>query len=600
MVPERKVSQGGGDGSKGLQYDIEEGKREMKYGVHYKWIVLSNTTIGALMAAIDGSIVLISLPAIFNGLGVNPLVPANITLLIWMLLGYMIVSSVLVIMIGRLGDTFGRVKVYNIGFMIFALTSVLIWASSYLVLGTAGALSIIILRLMQAFGASCIFANMFALLTDAFPHTERGMALGINGVAFAGGSVVGLVIGGVLASIDWHLIFLISVPVSVAGAIWSYVALHEIAQVKKGRSLDIPGNVLLALSLTMILISLTYAFLPYGTSSTGWTNPITFGGIIGGLVLAAIFVLVELRSPDPMLDVRLFKNKTFASANLSGFLGGMARGGLQFMLIIWLQGIWLPLHGVEFTQTPLQAAIYMLPLTLGFLIFGPISGKLSDRYGQRWFMTAGMLLNVIGFACLAFLPVEFMVLPFALITFLIGVGQGLFNSPNSTSIMNTVPPQQRGAIGGMRATLFNMSFMFSIIIFFTLLIAGLAITLPHALYTGLVGQGVPTAEAMNISNIPPTAALFATFLGYNPLKQIIPATVLSQLTPQQQATIVSTKFFPQLISQPFIGSLKTVLWTATAMALIAAILSATVKIRSIYDEPQKGHPPVQQDAPAGH
>jgi MFS family permease len=308
-----------------------------------------------------------------------------------------------------------------------------------------------------------------------------------------------------------------------------------------------------------------------------------------GIIILAIFVLVELRTKDPMLDVRLFKNKTFGSANLSGFLGGMARGGLQFMLIIWLQGIWLPLHGVEFTQTPLMAAIYMLPLTLGFLIMGPISGKLSDKYGQRWFMTAGMSLNAAGFIALSFLPVQFAVLPFSIITFMIGIGQGLFNSPNSTSIMNTVPPHQRGAVGGMRSTLFNMSFMFSIIIFFTLLIAGLASSLPASLYAGLVGQGIPPAAALNISHIPPTAALFATFLGYNPLKQIIPAGVLSNLTQQQQATIVSTRFFPSLISQPFIGGLKIVLWVATALTIIAALLSAAVKVRSIYEEPKAQH-----------
>jgi MFS family permease len=583
-----------------LQYDIAEEKREQKYGMNYKWIVLSNTTIGALMASIDGSIVLISLPAIFNGLGVNPLVPANITLLIWMLLGYMIVTSVLVVTLGRLGDMFGRVKVYNIGFIIFAIASVLIWISTYTIHGTGGALSIIILRLLQAFGGSCIFANMFAMLTDAFSHKERGMALGINGVAFAGGSVAGLVIGGVLASIDWHLIFLISVPVAVAGAVWAYVALHEIAEVRKGRSLDILGNVLLALALTSILVSLTYAFLPSGNSPTGWSNPITYGGIITGIIIIAAFVFVELRSKDPMLDVRLFKNKTFASANLSGFLGGMARGGLQFMLIIWLQGIWLPLHGVEFTRTPLLAAIYMLPLTIGFLILGPISGKLSDKYGQRWFMATGMTLNAIGFIALSLLPVNFMLLPFALITLMIGMGQGLFNSPNATSIMNTVPPHQRGAVGGMRATFFNMSFMFSIIIFFTLLIAGLASSLPHALYTGLVSQGVPAAEAMNISHIPPTAALFATFLGYNPLKQIIPAQVLGSLTQQQQSTIVSTQFFPTLVSQPFIKGLNIVLLVATALTLIAALLSAAVKIGSIYEEPRKGQHHDHTPSPAAH
>jgi MFS family permease len=570
-----------------LKYDIEEEEREKKFGLNYKWIVLSNTTIGALLAAIDGSIVLISLPAIFSGLGVNPLIPSNITLLIWMLLGYMIISSVLVITIGKLGDMFGRVKVYNLGFLIFALASVLICVSSYTISGTNGALSIILLRLLQALGGSCILANMFAMLTDAFPHNERGMALGINGVAFAGGSIAGLVIGGVLAAIDWHLVFLISVPISVIGAIWSYLALHEIAQIRKGKKLDILGNVLLALSLTVILISLTYAFLPYGSSETGWTNPITYGGIAIGFIILVAFVLFELRSPDPMLDVRLFKNHTFAGSNTSGFLSGLARGGLQFMLVIWLQGIWLPAHGVEFARTPLMAAIYMIPLTIGVLLFGPISGRLSDRYGKRWFATAGMAVSALGFLGLAFLPVQFALIPFFLLTFLIGMGQGLFNSPNSSSIMNSVPPHQRGAVGGMRATFYNMSFMFSIIIFFTLLISGLAVTLPSAMYNGLVAQGISSSEAMNLSHIPPTAAVFATFLGYNPLKQIIPASVLNQLTPQQQATLVSTKFFPQLISQPFSNGLQIVLWTAILLSLIAAGLSAAIPDRTIYDTVEK-------------
>ncbi|MGI0100306.1 MAG: MFS transporter [Candidatus Micrarchaeaceae archaeon] len=595
MTPERGVAtQETGKEKKPLQYDVAEKNEEMKYGVKYKWIVLSNTTIGALMAAIDGSIVLISLPAIFNGLGVNPLVAQNIGLLIWLLLGYMIVTSVLVVTLGRLGDMFGRVKIYNIGFLIFAVASTMIWISSYLVHGPSGALSIIGLRLVQAFGSSCIFASMFAMLTDAFPHKERGMALGINGIAFAGGSVIGLVVGGVLASIDWHLIFLISVPVGVAGAIWSYTALHEIATIKKGRKLDIAGNVTFAIALTAILLSLTYSFLPYGTATTGWSDPFVIGGLIFGLLILGLFVFVETRVEDPMFHINLFKNRTFSAANLSGFLAGTARGGLQFMLIIWLQGIWLPLHGVAFSKTPLLAAIYMLPLTVGFLIFGPLSGKLSDKYGQRPFTTTGMILNVAGFALLLTLPTDFALLPFVAITFIIGCGQGLFNSPNSTSIMNAVPPEQRGAVGGMRATIFNVSYMFSIIIFFSILVTGFGTLLPHAMYSGLTSQGVPSTVAASLQNIPPTSALFATFLGYNPLQQIIPQNVLSSLTQQQQKTILSTEFFPELISQSFINGLRIVLYVAIALTIIAAVISATVKVRSIYEpqEMQAHSPPV--------
>ena len=557
-----------------LKYDVEEEKRERKYGLNYKWIVLSNTTLGALMASIDSSIVLISLPAIFKGLGVNPLVPSNIGLLLWVLLGYIITSAILIVSVGRFADTFGRVKLYNFGFMIFAFTSVLIYASSYLVHGTAGALAIIILRVFQALGGSFLVANSAAMLTDAFPHNERGMALGINGVAYAGGSAIGLLIGGLLAAIDWHLIFLISVPVGIVGAIWSYLALHEIAAIKKGRKLDLPGNITFALSLACILISITYALIPYGNSQTGWSNPYVIGGVVAGIILFIAFIFIELRSKDPMFNLRLFEDRSFSFSMGSSFLAGVARWGLEFMIIIWLQGIWLPIHGVDFTQTPFVAAIYLLPLTIAFLFTGPISGKLSDKYGPTIIATAGMLLNVVAFLLLTTFPPNFNIAYFIAVTVFMGIGQGLFISPNAASIMNSLPPDQRGAGAGMRTTFGYMSMMFSIIIFFTLLTTSLGATLSHSIYAGLVSQGVSSSAAQSASAIPATSALFAAFLGYNPMKTLLPQSLLSSLTTAQQAAITGTKFFPSLILDSFTKAIKSVLYFAAALSLIAALTSA--------------------------
>jgi MFS family permease len=571
-----------GTARSGLRYDTAEEKREKKYGISYKWIVLSNTTLGSLMAAIDGSIVLISLPAIFSSLGVNPLVPANIGLLLWMIMGYLIVTSICVVTFGRLSDMYGRVRLYNLGFLIFAVASTLIYASSYLITGVAGALSIIILRLLQAVGGSFLFANSAALLTDAFPHTERGMALGVNGIAFAGGSIIGLVIGGLLAAVDWHLIFMISVPIGVIGAIWSYLALHEIATIKKGGTLDISGNVTFGASLAILLISITYALLPYGNAQTGWTNPLVLIGIVVGAILMVLFVHIELHAKDPMFHLDLFKNRSFAAGNISMLLAGIARGGLQFMLIIWLQGIWLPQHGVSFEQTPLVAAIYMLPLTIGILISGPIFGKLSDKHGVTVYTTLGMVLNAACFLVMLTFPVSFDLTPFIIVTFLLGVGQGMFVSPNVAAIMNSVPPEHRGAASGMRATLQNISYMFSIIIFFTLIVVGLGATLHNSMYHGLISQGVSNSTAASASNISPTGAIFAAFLGYNPLKTLIPASIFDNLTVKQQNAIASTSFFPELISTSFQQGIKIVLYVAAGMSIAAAIASSLRGKRSVY------------------
>jgi len=564
------------------EYDLEERKRESKYGKGYKWVALSNTTLGVLMASIDSSILIISLPAIFNGLGVNPLTPGNITLLLWLLLGYMIMSSVIVVTIGRLSDMFGRVRLYNLGFTIFAIGSTVLYAVTYLFTGTTAVLLMIVLRLVQGFGGGFLFANSAAILTDAFPHDQRGTAMGINQIAAIMGGLIGLILGGILSAIDWHLIFLISVPVGVLGAIWSYLALHEIAKIRKNQKIDILGNVTFGVALTLILISMTYGLLPYSTSNTGWSSPYVIGGILTGLLLLVAFVFIELRAKDPMFNLYLFKIRAFSAGILSLFLAGIARGGLQFMLIIWLQGIWLPLHGVSFLNTPLQAGIDMIPLLLGFLVMGPIAGHLSDKYGARLFSTLGMIINVIGFLLLMTLPVNFSYPVFALIIFVLGIGQGMFAAPNTTSVMNAVPPEHRGITAGMRATFTNMSFMFSIVIFFSLLIVGLGTALPGALYTGLVAQSVPTAVAHAVSKLPPTSALFAALLGYNPMQALLSHNVTATIPKANLTVITGNKFFPNLVSAPFADGIHTVLIAAAIMAAIAAIASALRGKRYVY------------------
>lgn len=561
--------------SQSERYDLKERKRESLFGIHYKWIALLNTTLGGMMAAIDSSILIISLPAIFKGIGVNPLAGGDAGLLLWLILGYTIVACVAVVSIGRLSDMYGRVRLYNLGFVIFAIASTIIYIFSYTLTGTICVLAIIFMRLVQGLGGGLLMANGAAILTDAFPVTERGRALGINQIAIIAGSLVGLLIGGVLAAIDWHLIFLISVPVGIIGAIWAYKALHELAIIQtKKQKFDVLGNATFAASVLSILIALTYGVQPYAGNPVGWSNPIAEFGLAIGIMLMVAFIYIETKVQQPMFALELFRIRTFSAGNLSLLLAGIARGGLQFMLVIWLQGIWLPLHGINFENTPLQAAISLIPLILGFLVAGPLSGYLSDKYGARMFTTVGMVTNTIGFLALASLPVNFNYTTFAVVIFFMGFGQGMFASPNTASIMSSVPPEYRGVTSGMRATLMNLAQVLSISLFFSLLTIGIAASLPHAMYSGLLAQNVSSSVAMQISKLPPTTALFSTLLGYNPMKILIPSTTLSDLPQSNQNVILGTTFFPNLIAQPFIQGMRVVFYCGAFMTFLAAICSA--------------------------
>jgi MFS family permease len=524
-----------------------------------------------LMASLDINIVLIALPAIFRGINVNPLAPDETTYLLWMLMGYSVVTATLLVSFGRLSDMFGRVRLYNLGFAIFSGASILLSLTPGR--GNAGALELIIFRLLQAVGAGFLFSNSTAILTDAFPHSERGMAMGLNQIAFVGGSLLGLVLGGFLAAVHWRLVFLVSVPVGITGTIWAYLKLRETGLVRKKQKLDLVGNGTFAAGLTVFLVSMTYGIMPYGHSEMGWGNPLVEGGIVLGLILLVAFVFIETRVKEPMFRLSLFRIRMFWAGNLSGFLYSVARGGLTFMLVIWLQGIWLPLHGYNFTDTPLWAGIYMMPVMVGFFLMGPLSGWLSDRFGSRGFSTSGMLVTGAGFLLLSSLPADFPLWPFLLILLVLGLGMGMFAAPNTTAIMNSVPAAYRGVASGMRSTVQNSGSLLSMAVYFSIVIAGLAAKLPAALYAGLVTAGIPPAAALHTAGLPPTGALFAAFLGYNPLGNMIPSVVLAGLPAAVRNLVLGKEFFPSLIAPAFMASLKTSFYGSAAISLVAAVTS---------------------------
>ncbi|WP_295126857.1 MFS transporter [uncultured Leifsonia sp.] len=548
---------------------------------HYRWVALSNTTLGMLMATINSSIVIISLPAIFTGVKLNPLEPGNVSYLLWMLMGYMLVTAVLVVMFGRMGDQYGRVRIYNLGFVIFTVAAIALCLDPFT--GGPGAMWLIAWRFVQGIGGAMLFANSTAILTDAFPANKRGFALGLNQVAAIAGSFIGLILGGVLAEIDWRAVFFVSVPFGVIGTIWSFKSLHEVGQKNPGR-IDWLGNVTFAIGLIALLTGITYGIQPYGGSSQGWGNPWVLGSIVGGILLLIAFVVIELKVPSPMFDMRLFRIRAFSSGIFAGFLAAIGRGGLQFMLIIWLQGIWLPLHGYSYESTPLWAGIYMLPITIGFLIAGPISGALSDRFGSRAFATVGLVLVAVTFIGLLLIPVNFEYWQFAVLTGLNGIGSGLFSSPNRTAIMNSVPPNERGAASGMAGVALNAGSSLSIGIFFSLMIAGLSVALPTALTTGLTSHGVPQNVAAQIGATPPVGSLFAAFLGYNPIASLLGPTGLLQSPHVDAATLTGKEFFPQLISGPFHDGLIVVFIAAAIMSLIGAIASFLGGSKYVHEE----------------
>ena len=536
----------------------------------YKWIALATVTLGTLMVFINQSIVLISLPDIFRGINLNPLAPGNTGYMLWMLMGFMVVLAVLVVSLGRVGDMFGRVRIFNLGFAVFTLFSILL--SITWLTGPAGALWLITMRVGQGVGGAMLFANSSAIVTDAFPTHQRGLALGINNVAAISGSFIGLILGGLLAPVQWHLVFLLSVPFGLFGTVWAYVKLED-RGIRTPAKIDWFGNITFATGLILILVGITYGLLPYGHHTMGWSSPVVLSEIIGGIVILLIFGVIETKVEQPMFHLTLFRIRAFSAGNVASFLASLSRGGLMFMLIIWLQGIWLPLHGYSFSETPLWAGIYMIPLTVGFLLAGPLSGVLADRYGARPFATGGLLIVSLTFVLLLMLPVDFSYWGFAALIFFNSVGMGMFIAPNQAGIMNSLPASRRGAGAGMSGTFNSSAQVLSIGIFFTLMILGLAATLPSALYHGLITQGVGPATALRVSHLPPVGSLFAAFLGYNPMQILLGPSTLSHLPPATAHYLTSRAFFPQLIAAPFAHGLTEAFSFAAGVCALGAVAS---------------------------
>ncbi len=536
---------------------------------HYKWIALSNTTLGILLATINGSILLIALPDIFKGIKLDPLAASNTPYFLWILTGFLLVTSVLVVSFGRVGDIFGRVKMFTLGFAIFTVFSILLtltWMT-----GVPGALWLIVMRVGQGVGGAFLFANSNAILTDAFPPDERGLALGINGVAAIGGSFLGLVIGGVLAPIQWHLVFLVSVPVSLIGTFWSYLKLRDNG-VRTPATIDWTGNIVFALGLIAVLTGIVYGLQPYGGHSMGWTSPFVLSCLIGGVVALVAFVFIERRVKDPMFQMSLFQMRGFAMGNLATLCLSLARGGLQFILIIWLQGIWLPQHGYSFSETPLWAGIYMIPLTIGFLIAGPVSGRLADRHGARNFATLGLVLTGLSLVGLQAIPINFPYPLFAALLLLVGLSMGLFSAPNSSAVMNSLPADRRGAGGAMLNTFMNSASVLSIGFFFTVITLGLSASLPSSLLRGLTREGVPTAIATGISHIPAIGSLFSAFLGINPIQELLGPKVLA-MPGVNSRVLLGHGFFPSLIETPFAHGLHLAFLVAAGLCFLGAVFS---------------------------
>ncbi len=568
--------------------------------MEYKWTVLSNTTLGGLMAAIDGSILLISLPVVFKGLGVDPFSAANFPLLIWLLLGYGIVTATLLVTFGRLSDMFGRARLYNMGFAIFATGSLLLFLEPWQ--GTVGAWTLVFFRLIQAVGAAFIFSNSAALLTDAFPPGERGKAMGVNQISFIGGSLLGLVIGGILAGIPdihlgplvlptWRIIFLVSVPVSVFGTIWAYWKLKETSIRRADQQPDIAGNVAFAAGLTSILVGITYGLLPYGSSTTGWASPWVIAALAAGGALLVAFVFIELRVRDPMFHLEFLRVRAFGAGVSAALLGSLARGGLMLMLVIWFQGIWLPLHGYSFATTPLWAGIMMIPMIGGFLVAGPLSGTLSDRYGARPFATGGLVLAGAAFFAMAFLPVDFAYWEMGVLLFVNGIGMGMFASPNAAAVMSSVPAENRGSASGMLATLQNTGQQMSLAIFFTIVIVGLAAGLGPNSATVLAASGVPLADTAILSHLigsDPTGALFGAFLGENPMTQLLAIASTAPgwipLSPSVTTTLLAPHFFATAVASSFGTAISEAFIIAGSLVAIAAVVSALRGRQYFYPE----------------
>ncbi len=430
--------------------------------VERKWWTLSNTTIGTFMALLDSSIVLVSLPTIGRELpGTSP------GILLWVVLSYTLVTTTLLLSFGRLSDMFGRVRLYTLGFAVFTVGSL---AASLAQSGT----DLLVARVVQGVGAGFLSATAAAILTDSFPANERGKALGINQVAAIFGSIMGLVLGGVLTTeFGWRSIFLVNVPIGIFGTFWALLQLREMHPREVGAKVDWSGNLAFGLGLTILLVAITIGSLQ------GWTSPWVLTGLIAGPVLLGAFVGIERTAPNPMFDLTLLRIRTFLAGNLAAFLSALARGAFTFVMVFYFQGV--------LQVSAERAGILLLPLAAAFAVSGPLSGAISDRTGARYLGTAGLLISAVGFLLLVFFPTDG---PYAYLAFamaLLGVGQGMFAAPNRAEVMSSVPADRRGIAAGTGTTFLNAGSLGSLALGFTVL-AGV---IPLAALSNVFAGGAP-------------------------------------------------------------------------------------------------------------
>lgn len=412
----------------------------------YKWIALGNTTLGTLIASLDANIIFIALPTIASELG------TSLFTMVWIIIGYSVVTASILLNFGRLADIFGRVKLYTLGFIIFTFGSGLCSISQS---GEA----LVVFRIVQAVGAAFLFSNSVAILTDSFPSNERGKALGINQIAIVLGSILGLVLGGFLTSyLGWRSIFWINIPIGIIGVVLSYKYLKELGSIIKEK-IDWLGNISFAGGLFFILAGMTLS--SFGIISNIF---IIFLLIFGGIALIIIFAFIEkfISKQYPMFHFSLFKIKSFLGGNIAILLNSIARGNFIFLISIYLQGAFLNL-------TPVETGIYLIPVSAALAIFGPLSGWLSDRYGSRFFSALGLFISGIGFLSLTQLQIKTNFTELLLPFILLGAGMGIFTSPNRASIMNSVPPSRRGVSGSTGTTLFYVGRSLSVGISFLIM-----------------------------------------------------------------------------------------------------------------------------------
>ncbi|HXQ94736.1 MAG TPA: MFS transporter [Thermoplasmata archaeon] len=440
--------------------------------VNPKWVVLSNTTIGTLMASIDASIVLISLPTIGRELpGADP------AILLWVMLSYSVVTTTLLLSFGRLSDMYGRVRLYTLGFAIFTI------GSGFASVSATGP-ELLAARVVQGVGAAFLWSNSAALLTDAFPAGERGKALGINQVAALSGSVVGLVLGGILTTtLGWRSIFWVNLPIGTFGTVWAYAQLREMHTPEKDVPIDWIGNIAFGGGLTLALVGLTIGAL------AGWTSPFVVGSLASGVALVALFVFAERRVPHPMFDLTLFRIRTFLAGNVASAFAALARGAFSFVMVFYLQGV--------LGDSALTAGILLLPLSIAFVISGPVSGWISDRRGARALGTAGLLVGALGFLVLLRFPADG---PYTLLggaMALLGLGQGMFAAPNRAEVMSSVPAGRRGIAAGIGTTVLNAGSLGSLALAFTVLAADVPRATLRAIFAGTSGGSVDAPAFMN-------------------------------------------------------------------------------------------------------